>query len=289
MHKPMIHGIDLTAPGGLEALFRFHRAHFGTATMELEQPPAAPEGITVPVPAQPVIDASNPAVAALIEQARQQEKAKLYGQIETLSQKVNGVDNLQQQVSALQAEQDAKVQAAAEAARKEAEEAARKQWEENDAKALLADATAQWEKRFEELNNQRAAEQAAFAKERELSDLKQYTQAAVQKAIEANEIAPELAPLVTGNNVDEINASLETIKATSESIATNMASALQAQPVPRGVSPTGYAPVGPMDMTEQTRTLTPQQIRDMPMSEWAKLRSNIPGVNQNQSNRGLFG
>lgn len=297
MHKPKtVHGIDLSAPGGIEALFKFHRAHFGTATMEgPTDPPAAlgnvqPETISVPVPQQPVIDASNPAVAALIEQARQQEKAKLYGQIENLTQKVGTLEPLAQTVQSLQAEQEAKIAAATEQARKEAEEAARKQWEENDAKTLLQQKDLEWEQRFQKMQADREAERAAFEKERSLQELKQFTQATVAKAIENNEIAPELAHLVTGNNVEEISASLETIKATSEQIATNMASALQAQQVQRrGVAPTGYAPVGPMDMTEQTRTLTADQIRDMPMSEYVKLRGSLPGVNQHQSNRGLFG
>lgn len=296
MHKPKtIHGIDITAPGGIDALFAFHRAHFGTATMTagIAEPPATnPETITVPVtpPAQPQIDPSNPAVAALIEQARQQEKQKLYGEIENLKGFKSQFESLQQQVGSLTAEQEAKIAEAKAQAAREAEERARKEWEEKDSKSLLADANAQWEQRFQQMAQEREAERAAFEKERQLSELKQYAQAAVQKAVENNEIAPELAHLVTGNNVEEINASLETIKATSESIASNMATALQSQQVQRrGVAPTGYAPVGPMDMTEQTRTLTPEQIRDMPMSEWAKIRANLPGVNQHQSNRGLFG
>jgi hypothetical protein len=45
MSKNTIHGIDLTAPGGLEALFAFNRALFGSATMEA--PEGAPEGAEV--------------------------------------------------------------------------------------------------------------------------------------------------------------------------------------------------------------------------------------------------
>lgn len=32
--NPFPHGIDITAPGGLDALFAYHRARFGNATME---------------------------------------------------------------------------------------------------------------------------------------------------------------------------------------------------------------------------------------------------------------
>jgi len=34
MSKKLVHGIDLTAPGGLDELFAFHRATFGDAVME---------------------------------------------------------------------------------------------------------------------------------------------------------------------------------------------------------------------------------------------------------------
>lgn len=275
---------DLYAPGAVDALLKHHRSVFGDLRMEDEPV------VTVTPPAPPTIDASNPAVAALIEQARQQEKAKLYSQIESLKPYQQQVEELGRTVESLREKQEREVAEARAAAAKEAEEAARKQWEEKDSKSLLADATKQWEDRFSQMAQAQEAERAAFAKEREMADLKQYAQASVTKALEANEIAPELAHLVTGNNVDEINASLNSVKQTSEAIVKSMGEAMQAQQIQRrGVSPTGYAPVGPMDMTEQSRTLTADQIRDMPMSEYAKIRSQMPGVNQHQSNRGLFG
>lgn len=283
---------DLSAPGAVDALLAHHKSVFGDLRMEGETTPPAPvETITVPVPPQPVIDASNPAVAALIEQARAQEKQKLYGQIESLQGFRTQVEALQQQVGSLTAEQEAKIAEAKAAAAKEAEEAARKQWEENDAKALLADANSRWEARFAEMEQARQAEAAAFEKERAFAELKQFTQATVQSAIESGAIAPELAHMVTGNNSDEVQASLESVKKASEAIAANVQQALQAQQVQRrGVAPTGYAPVGPMDMTEQTRTLTADQIRDMPMSEYMKIRSSLPGMSSGpQTNRGLFG
>lgn len=284
--------IDLNAPGAVESLLKHHKSVFGDLRME-DEPPAQTavpaETVTVTVPPA-TIDASNPAVAALIEQARQQEKQKLYGEIENLKGVKSQFDALQQQVSSLTAEQEAKVAAAAEQARIEAAEAARKQWEEKDSKALLADATAEWEQKFAAMQQQAEAERAAFAKEKELADLKQFAQAAVTAAIENNEIAPELASFVTGNNPEEIAASLESVKKTSEALVANMQSAVQAQQIQRrGVAPTGYAPVGPMDMTEQTRTLTAEQIRSMPMSEYAKIRAQMPGVNRPDTNRGLFG
>lgn len=49
MKRNTIHGIDLHAPGGLEALFAYHRAQFGDALMEAgEAPPAAAAGDPAP-------------------------------------------------------------------------------------------------------------------------------------------------------------------------------------------------------------------------------------------------
>lgn len=57
-------GIDLTAPGGLEALFAYHRARFGDARMMSEAPPEGGAGETVTPPAPPVPPAGKPAPPA---------------------------------------------------------------------------------------------------------------------------------------------------------------------------------------------------------------------------------
>lgn len=60
--KKTIHGIDVTAPGGVEALLNFHRQTFGDAVMETEpggtppvDPPAPPVGPPTP-PVDPPAD-----------------------------------------------------------------------------------------------------------------------------------------------------------------------------------------------------------------------------------------
>lgn len=283
--------IDLNAPGALDDLFKFHRSTFGDTRMEGPETPPAVETVTVPVPTPPAFDASNPQVAALIEQARKQEKDKLYGEIETLRSRVGEFDTLQQTVNTLQADRERDLAAARETAAAEAAEAARKQWEEQDAKTLLAEKDREWEARFQQMQADAAAERESLAKEAAFAQFQNQTQALVQKALDDNAIAPELAHLVTGNNVEEVQASLESVRLASEAIAANVTAAMQNQPpAPRGVSPTGYAPVGPMEMQQQTRTLSAEDIRNMPMSEWAKMRQSMPGVNQqSQTNRGLFG
>lgn len=53
MSKNTIHGIDLTAPGGVEALLTHHRAMFGDATMSAAPAEGAPAAPAAPAPADP--------------------------------------------------------------------------------------------------------------------------------------------------------------------------------------------------------------------------------------------
>lgn len=62
MSKKTIHGIDLTAPGGLEALFAYRRAQFGDATMSIAPGEAAPA--PAGAPAEPAAPAVTPATVA---------------------------------------------------------------------------------------------------------------------------------------------------------------------------------------------------------------------------------
>lgn len=68
MSKKTIHGIDPTAPGGIEALLAHHRLTFGDATMSAapgEAPPAAPAEPAAPAtPPEPAAPPAAPAEPA---------------------------------------------------------------------------------------------------------------------------------------------------------------------------------------------------------------------------------
>lgn len=64
MPRKTIHGIDLTAPGGLEALFAFRRAQFGDATMSVAPAEGAPAGPPAGAPAAVVAPVVTPATVA---------------------------------------------------------------------------------------------------------------------------------------------------------------------------------------------------------------------------------
>lgn len=72
MKKPnTVHGIDLTTPGGLEALFAFNRSRFGDATMSVapgENPPADPPKPAPPTPSNEDEKLGEPGLKALKEE-----------------------------------------------------------------------------------------------------------------------------------------------------------------------------------------------------------------------------
>lgn len=248
---------------------------------------------TISIPAEP----AAPATAARsfsaddIAKARQEEKDKLYNRINDWETKGKTWEN---QIAELTADREKAVKKAAEDAAKSAREAAEKQWNESDAKSLLAQAEKTWESKFEEMGNALALKDAVLAKEQAMHALSSYINSKVNAAVQNNEIAPELADFVRGNNEDEVNASLEFVKSKSAEIATAVGAAVSQQqppaapPVPMGVSTAGYTPMGPTETAGGSRTLTNEDIKNMSIDEYAKLRAHlVPGAVK-QDRQGLF-
>jgi hypothetical protein len=286
--------MDLRAPGAIENLIAFHRSISGDMRMETEVPTPTEPTITVNVPATPPAQPQgfdeeaflkSPAVAALLASVRKEEKDKLYPQIE----------NLKSQVSDLTAAKQAEIDAAAAQARADAEEAARKQFEESTAKDLVAQTRAEFEERIAQIQRERDEERALREKEAQFNSLREITQTKVKDALDTGRIAPELAHLVSGNTPEEVEASIATLAATTESLVSNMQQVLQQQqqapvPAPRGVAPTGGYAAGndPLSQTGQTRNLSAADIRNMSMTDYARLRGQL-GTARESASRGLFG
>jgi hypothetical protein len=257
------------------------------STTPTEAPVNDGSTITVPVP-PPAPAAPQTFSAEDIERARQQEKDKVYGRLEEQERIAR---ETREQLAALQAAKDAEVQAAAEQAAREAQEKARQEWEEKGAKDLLAQAQQTWEEKFQALQAEREQERAAFAKEQEFANLRAYTQNKVQAAVAAGEVAPEMADFVSGNNQQEIDASLDFVKARTAELVNNIRQAQeQARAAMPGVAPSGYAPTGPMETQGSTRTLSAADIANMSMADYAKARGTLlPAASQAQQGRGLYG
>lgn len=223
-----------------------------------------------------------------VEKAREQEKSKLYGRVDSLTNKLSEWE-----------QRDKERLAAEEAQRKEAEEAARREEEDQlSAKELLARKEQEWQARLQEtqqsfeqqlsqLEQQRAQEQALLEQQRNFHALQAHRSA----ALEANkdQIAPQFVDFIRGNTPEEIDAAVATAVAKSQEIVAEIQQAqqnLRAQQ--RGVSSTGYAPVGPMETGSQTRDYSPEEIRNMSPQQYAEFRQKI-GIGGGGNNRGLFG
>lgn len=224
-----------------------------------------------------------------IAKARQQEKDKLYEQIEGLKgQWADAQKTLKELQEARQAEQDA-------IAAKEAEKAEQtrlKKEEEMSAKALLEQKLKEtnntWEERFSKLQEEREAERALLAKERAYNELVDYRNSQLQAA--ADEIAPQFHNFIVGETREQIDNAIAQAKAATKSIEDEILAAKQQQLAGmRGVSTTGYTALGPMDGAVGQKQYTQQDINNMSMAEYAKFRqeSGLAG-NDAARNRGLF-
>lgn len=262
--------------------------------------PTPPASDTPTAPEQPTDQQQNPAPQQPqngqqprtyseddIARARQQEKEKLYNEIEQLKQKTSNFGSMQEELENLRKEREER-QAAEEKARKDAEEAERARSEEEmSAKQLLDERTSEWESKFQKLEEERAAEKALMQKEREFAELRDYIHERVQA--ERENIAPELLDLVDGSTREEVDASIERLRAKSEAIAEKIRGTQQQLGAQQqGVSPSGFNPAGPMDMLPSMQNYSAEDINNMSPREFAeKIRPSLFGGDAR--NRGMYG
>lgn len=260
------------------------------------------------IPTGPVFTADD------LERVRQEEKDKLYGRIDTLT---STITSLNEQVGGLTAEQQRQKAEAEQERARLAEEARRQEEQGLDAATLVERARNEWQQtlsqkeqewnsRFEQEAEQRRAAEAVAQREREFGELRDYTLS--QVAAHENEIAPQLRQWISGNTKEEVDASIARAIETTNQIAAEMQQALGgqvpgqepanqqfaavpgAQPVPP-VVPGTRATGGPGNSDPAAgfqQQLTAEQIANMPMDQYAKLRGQM-GIGGQSNNRGLFG
>lgn len=239
-------------------------------------PPPPPTQQTVPSDDDLM---KNPKVQELLEKARQQEKDKLYPQLEELKDWRKDTEKKERERA--ESEQQRQTQAE-ETARLAAEE-------EMSAKELLAQREQEWNSKFTELQQETERERALREQETLFNQLTEYKAKRIQE--ESENIIPSLTDFITGNSPEEIEASIAKAVEKSAEILEASTNAMQVQRQQmKGTSITGAPPVGPSDMGEQTVTLTPDQIRNMSMEEYAKHRETLLGAASDRArNRGLTG
>lgn len=259
----------------------------------IEPPAATPNGAQSPAPSpasfQHGATGERTFTAADIEKARKEEKDKLYSQIVALQTEQNKASET---LAAIQKERE---EAAAELVRQQqTKDAAVQAAKEEDmsAKQLLEqklkEANESWQEKFARLEEERQAERTLADKERQYNALVDFRNNAITAA--GDDIAPQFHSFITGETEAQITASIAAAKTATESLAQSFANVQQQQRSQmRGVAPTGYAPIGPMDNNSGTKTYTAEDINNMSMSEYAEFRSKSGlAAGEAQRNRGLF-
>lgn len=212
-----------------------------------------------------------------IVRAREQEKAKLYPQLEKLKDELA---NLKKERDDRAAEEDRSRQQAVLEEQKKLED-------EMDVRTLLE----KKEKEFQsQLDAERLERERAFAlldQERNFQELNNYRQQRLEQ--ERDNIIPELIDLIEGNNSDEIEQSIANLKDKSvrilDSAAQAMTSARREMAGARVTAPAS----GPLDNDSEQRSYSPEAIRDMSLADYAKQRAKLLGEAAGNRGRGLFG
>lgn len=229
------------------------------------------------VPGPPVVS-SQQFSADDLTRARQQEKDKLYPQLEQLKAEVERLRQEREAQAAL--EQQHREVAEAEQARL-AEDARKKVEEEMSLRQLLETRTQEMELRFQEMQRERDRQEAIIVKEQQLRELVTYREQ--QKAAAVDTIVPELLDLVDGSTFEEIDASIARLQAKSAAILEQVREATQTS----RASQVGVRPYGGPTGADPLDTYSEKNPADMSMAEYMEYRKSNPPISR--SDRGLFG
>lgn len=223
----------------------------------------------------PIQTQSNKSYSEMdIQKAREQEKSKLYPTI----------DSLKEEVNLLKKDREERL-AQAELSRAEQEAENRKKVEaEMDVRQLLEIKEKEW---AESLQAERAEREKAFLlldRERQYSEITEYRTARLQQ--EQDNILPELLDLISGNNQDEIEASISGLKERSSRILDSAQAATQS--LRREMTGTRTTLPPTLENNSDQQQFTADQIAAMSVADYAKYRSKLlPNVGAN--GKGIFG
>ena len=246
---------------------------------------------------QDVVEVTTPEVSETVmasysaddlAKAREQEKAKLYPQMEKMKEELAALKKAKE-------EEEARKQAkAAERAAKEAERLAEKQNKQKEQeekelkfKDLLKKKEQEFESKLEAERLERERAIALLEMERKFQDVQNYRQSRLEQ--ERDNIVPELIDLIQGNSQDEIEQSINLLKEKSASISQSVQQAMQsARQQQVGARVTAPAS-GPLDNDSDQQIATPDSIRDMSLADYAKQRAKLLGSAASNRGQGLFG
>lgn len=223
-----------------------------------------------------------------IQKVRQQEKEKMYKRLEDADHRVKAME---EQLHLLSSEREKAIKEAEERAKKESELIRQRELEELSAKELLMKKEDEWSQRlnqveqewgqkFVELEQQRQAQEAMLEKERYLQQLESYRQRRIQQ--EQETIIPELRDLISGNSEEEIENSITVLRDRSTAIIESIQQA--STPRLKG-APVTAPPTGPLDNQTDYQTVSAEDIRNMPMDQYVKMRERLLSASRSQKGR----
>jgi hypothetical protein len=219
-----------------------------------------------------------------LAKARAQEKAKLYPQMEKMQEELAKAKALAEELAAKEEQREAERNA-----RKAERDAKKKQEEENE--LSFKDLLSKKEQEFQaQLEAERLERERAFAlldTERKFQELMNYRAQRIEE--ERDSIVPQLIDLVNGSSQEEIEQSIETLKAKSAGIMQDVqqatASAKQSMAGTRITAPAS----GPLDNDSEHNPLTIDPSKGISMDDYIKNRHKYLGAAANNRGQGLFG
>jgi len=168
-----------------------------------------------------------------------------------------------------------------------ATEAQKKLEEDMDIRALLTKKEQEFQSQLEAERLERERAFALLDQERQFQELMQFRQQRLEA--ERENIIPELIDLIEGETRDEVEQSIASLKDKSarilDSAAQAMSSARREMAGTRITSPAS----GPLDTDSDQRSYSPDAIRDMSLSDYAKHRAKLLGEASSNRGKGLFG
>lgn len=209
-----------------------------------------------------------------LQRVREQEKSKLYPQI----------DSLKEEINLLKKDREAQLAEANRIAAEKEEEARKKAEAEMDVRQLLEQKENEWKSQLEEIRQENARKDALLERERQYSELTAYRNQRIKE--EENNIMPELLDMVSGNSADEIEQSIAGLKERSSKILESAQAAIQQQRRDMKGTSTTLPPT--MENNSGQQSFTADQIAAMSVTEYAKYRDNLL-PNANARNKGIFG
>lgn len=226
-----------------------------------------------------------------VEAIRKQEKDKMYKRLEEADLRVK---SMEEQMAIIAQEREAARKEAEERAAKEADILRQREIDEMSAKELLLkkedefnqrinSVEQEWQERLASIEAQRQAQEALLEKERQLQALDHYRNQRLQQ--EQENIIPELLDLITGNTEEEIENSISVLRERSSAIIESIQQATAATQGRLRGAPVTAPPVGPMETQTEYQQLSADDIRNMSMEQYAKMRERLLNA---RSPRGRF-